>query len=253
MGSSLTLAETYDWAIEFRSFTVQHALTVLLFVGSMVVAAVLGARWRGTRRETALRTGWIVTTVAWQAMAIGYYLWPSHFNSYESWPLHLCDLAAWVAPVALLTQIPWIRGLLYFWGIGLSTQAFFTPVVDGGFGEFSYWLFFIGHTQIVGSAVYDVVALGYRPTARHWILTVLLTAGWLAVVTPINIIFDVNYGYTGREQPSGPTLLDHLGPWPWRIGTLMAAGIIATGIAYAVWPLASLVFSRHRRDETGPA
>lgn len=233
--SPLALAESYDWATQFRSFSLQHLATLLLFGGSMVGSAALGRRWHGTPKELLLRRGWIVTTVAWQIMATIYFLAPSRFNAYESWPLHLCDIAAWVAPVALLTQVGWVRGWLYFWGVGLSTQAFFTPVVEGGHGDFRYWLFFVGHTQIVGSAVYDVVALGYRPTLRHWGIMSLISLGWLVVVTLLNVAFDVNYGYTGRVLPDGPTLLDHLGPWPWRILWLTLAGQGVCAIAYFAW------------------
>lgn len=247
------VAPTLDWAHHFHAFTPQHGVTLLVFVGSMVAAAALGRRWRGQGREWLLRAGWIWTTIAWQTLAVIYYLLPANFDPYESWPLHLCDLAAWVAPFALLTQKRWLRTLLYFWGIGLSTQAFITPVVQGGYLDIKYWLFFVGHTQIVGSAVYDVVALGYRPRLRDWGVATLITLGWMAVVTPINVIFDVNYGYTGRHLPDGPTLLDNLGPWPWRILWLFFAGQAAWFLAWVVWPIAGGIVRRlHPTEATTP-
>jgi hypothetical integral membrane protein (TIGR02206 family) len=225
----------YDWATEFHAFTPQHWLTLAAFFGLMAGACWLGWRWRGQRRERILRHAWIWTTIAWQSAAVVWYFLPANFEPYESWPLHLCDLAAWVAPFALLTQRRWLRSLLYFWGLGLSTQAFFTPVVEGGFGTIRYWLFFVGHTHIVGSALYDMIALGYRPTLRDWGVVTLITLAWLAAVTAINIAFDVNYGYSGNTKPGGRTLIDFLGPWPWRIGTLFLAGQVALGLAYLPW------------------
>ncbi|MFG0258989.1 MAG: hypothetical protein ACF8LK_01445, partial [Phycisphaerales bacterium JB041] len=159
MQTGTAISRGYDWAAEFHAFTPQHLVTLMVLVGLMAGSCWLGRRWlpgdggpvpspaRGAPRssgpdwEWRFRLVWVCTTVAWQAMAVVWYLLPRNFDWYESLPLHLCDLAAWVAPLALLTQRRWLRSLLYFWGIGLSTQAFFTPVVDGGHGDIRFWLF----------------------------------------------------------------------------------------------------------------
>lgn len=237
----------YDWATEFHAFTLQHLATLAVFLGLIAAACILGRRWRDTRREKILRHAWIWTTIAWEAWAFVWYLLPSNFDRYESWPLHLCDLAAWVAPLALLTQKRWLRSLLYFWGLGLSTQAFITPVVSTGHAGIKYWLFFVGHTHIVGSAFYDMIALRYRPTLRDWGVVTLITIAWLAVVTPINVLFDVNYGYTGSERVRG-TVLEYLGPWPWRIVSLLVAGQVACGLVYLPWAVAGWLEKRKAKS-----
>lgn len=269
MRAGASNTEAYDWALEFRAFTPQHLLTLGLFVGLMAgscwlgrrclatggvhsgdgrAAAKVGASSEGVDWEWRLRLAWIWTTIAWQAMATVWYLLPRHFDWYESLPLHLCDLAAWVAPLALLTQKRWLRSLLYFWGLGLSTQAFLTPVVEGGHGDFSYWLFFVGHTHIVGSAVYDVVVLGYRPRLRDWGVVTLLTLAWIVPVTVFNVLMDVNYGYTGNTAPGGTTVIDYLGPWPWRLGTMVVGAQVLFAVVYVPW----LVVGRRSRPTESP-
>lgn len=272
------ISREYDWAVEFHAFTPQHLVTLMVLVGLMAGSCWLGRRWlprdggrvpslargaprsgcgpsraRGARPgaggadwEWRLRLVWIGTTSAWQAMALVWYLLPRNFDWYESLPLHLCDLAAWVAPLALLTQLRWLRSLLYFWGIGLSTQAFFTPVVEGGYGHLSYWLFFVGHLHIVGSAVYDVVVLGYRPRLRDWGVVTLLSLAWIVPVTVFNVLMDVNYGYTGNTAPGGTTLIDYLGPWPWRIGTIVLGSQVLFAAVFVPW----VVVGRRRRRYT---
>ena len=272
------ISRGYDWAVEFHAFTPQHLVTLMVLVGLMAGSCWLGRRWlprdggrvpslaRGAPRsgpgpslarggrpgaggadwEWRLRLVWIGTTIAWQAMALVWYLLPRNFDWYESLPLHLCDLAAWVAPLALLTQLRWLRSLLYFWGIGLSTQAFFTPVVEGGYGHFTYWLFFVGHLHIVGSAVYDVVVLGYRPRLRDWGVVTLLSLAWIVPVTVFNVLMDVNYGYTGNTAPGGTTLIDYLGPWPWRIGTIVLGSQVLFAAVFVPW----VVVGRRRRRYT---
>ncbi len=241
MAPSISNAASWSWAQSFRPFTMQHLVTVSFF-GVLMIGSVLLGRWflkhDKAHAERVLRRVWVWFTILWQGAAVVWYLLPANFDPYESWPLHLCDIAAWVAPFALLTQRRKLRALLYFWGIGLSTQAFITPILPAGYASITFWLFFVGHTQIVGSALYDVFVLGYRPTLKDWGFVTIISFIWMGLVLPINIIFDVNYGYTGRQLPDPGTLLDYLGPWPWRIGSLILVGQAALGLSYIVWPIA---------------
>ncbi|MBL8762162.1 MAG: TIGR02206 family membrane protein, partial [Phycisphaerae bacterium] len=167
-----------SWAESFTPFGLFHL--VVLGVGAICIATpiVLGVRWRGPRviaidgtigqssvksREQVLRAwvGW--STLITQALMLVYYIRPSRFVLNESLPLHICDLAGWVGGAALLTQKRWLRTLSYYWGFGLCTQAFFTPIVTQGFGHIKFWLYWINHMQIVGCAAYDLVVLRYRP------------------------------------------------------------------------------------------
>lgn len=228
----------------FTPFTLFHLVVAGLFAFTMVAAALLGRRWRGTEREWRFRSLFCWGTIVWQAMAVVYWAWPTHFDIQESLPLHLCDVAAWVAPLALLTQRRWLRGVLYFWAIGLSTQAFFTPVLDEGLSHPKFWFFWVGHTQIVGAAIYDVVALGFRPAWRDFRAGVIANAALFAVVMPLNLAFGVNYGFVGNIEPEHPTLISRLGPWPLRVLWIV---LIVHGVMLAlwlVWPLADRVLGR---------
>ncbi len=242
-----------NWATDFHPFTAQHAASSLTCLALIAGACWLGRRWRregprGEAKELRLRWAWIAFTVGWQAFAVVYWLLPANFRLGQSLPLHLCDLAAWVAPLALWLQTRWLRSLLYFWGIGLSTQAFFTPVLEQGHGDIRYWLFFIGHTQIVGSAVYDAAVLGFRPRLRDWGTASLLTFAWMAAIMPLNIALDLNYGYIGDQRTEKPTLIDSLGPWPLRILWLVLLGQLAFFLIYIPWPLAERLARRWRRS-----
>ncbi len=234
----------------FMPFTPFHYITAGLLVISMVGASMLGRRWRGTPRELAFRRTWAWSTIAWQAASVAYWAWPTHFYLPESLPLQLCDVAAWIAPLALLTQKRWLRAVLYFWAIGLSTQAFFTPVLSEGLAHPRFWFFWIGHTQIVGSAIYDVVALGFRPTFKDLLLGVLANLALFAVVMPLNLAFGLNYGFVGDSEPDQPTLITRLGPWPLRIVWILLLVHSIMLVLWLVWPLVSLI--RGRGNRTSP-
>lgn len=235
------------WITEFRAFSALHLVTVVVLAVAMAGSCGLGRRWRGTRSEWRLRLGWSVFTLVWNAAALVFYLVPANFDPRESWPLHVCDVAAWVAPAALLTQRRWLRTLLYFFGIGLSSQAFVTPVVEEGVGSLRYWLFWIGHTQIVGSALYDVAVLGYRPRWRDLLIAAGSLVAYALLVTPINLAWGLNYGYIGDGRPERPTLIDRLGPWPLRLVPMLGLALGVFTVAWAIWA----VPARWRRSQGG--
>lgn len=230
-------AQVGNWLTQFHVFSLLHLVTVLVLAIAMAGSCHLGLRWKGKPHEWRLRLTWCLFTMAWNVGALVYYLLPGVFDPMDSWPLHICDLAVWIAPAALLTQKRWLRTLLYFFGIGLSTQAFLTPVVDGGVAGIKYWLFWIGHTQIVGSAIYDLAVLGYRPRWRDAVFAMAALVAYAVAITPINLSFGVNYGYIGNSKPEKPTLIDKLGPWPWRLIPMFAMALGVFVLAWVVWAI----------------
>jgi hypothetical integral membrane protein (TIGR02206 family) len=233
-----------DWLSTFAPWTLFHIATVAVCAGAMLAACVGGRCWHPGEKERRFRVAWGWVVLAYQTWYVIWYAMPGRWDWKESLPFQLCDLAAFVAGLAMITQWrPW-RTLLYFWGIGLSTQAFFTPIVTTGLASAHFWMFWIGHTMIVGSAVYDVVVRGYRP--RMWDLGMALgvTTLYATFIFGFDVVMTrllnepINYLYIGPSRPTNPTLVDKLGPWPWRALAIGAIGIADFIVIWAVWPLA---------------
>jgi len=241
-----------SWPTHFHPFSLLHLITVAALAIAMAGSCHLGLKWKGTPAERRLRLCWCIFTVIWNVAAMAFYLWPGNFDPIESLPIHICDLAVWIAPVALLTQRRWLRTLLYFFGIGLSTQAFVTPVVDGGVAGVRYWLFWIGHTQIVGSAIYDVGVLGYRPRFKDLLFAAASLIVYALAVTPINLVWGLNYGYIGNYTPERPTLIDRLGPWPFRLLPMFALALTVFTLAWAVWAIPAALRGRKVQPDNCP-
>jgi hypothetical integral membrane protein (TIGR02206 family) len=222
----------------FQPFTAFHVVTVVICFALMAAASGLGRTWRSTPRERAFCNSWAFVVLTYQIVVTIYWMMPSRFELDYSLPLQLCDLAAFVAPLALLTQNRKLRTLLYFWGIGLSTQAFLTPILTTGLGTLHYWFFWIGHVAIVGSAIYDVAVRGYRPTLKDLVFASGFSIALTLTMVVVNIALDSNYLYVGNTNPENPTIVDSLGPWPFRILPMMALGLTVFVIIYAVWPIA---------------
>lgn len=227
------------WLEEFRPFTWQHVLAAGGAIAIMLVMVLLGRRWRDDdpTRERRLRGGWVATVVLLAAFTITWWLLPRNFDIRISLPLHVCDLAVLLAIPALLTEIRWIRAVLYFWAIGLSTQAFFTPILTRGVAEVGFWIFWIGHLHIVGSAVYDVAVRRFRPTLADLGVATAISIAYISAMFLLNWAFDLNYGYVGPAIAEG-TIITALGPWPQRVPIMVALGIAAMTIAWIPWGVA---------------
>lgn len=250
MNGLLAQAAPFDWRVDFRSFTAIHFLTVAAFGAAMIGSCWVGRQWRGTARERRFRVAWGWVILVYQMWYTAWYLMPWRFEWRVSLPLQLCDLAAFVAGLAMVTSWrPW-RSILYFWGLGLSTQAFFTPTLQFGVLHIKFWMFWIGHTMIVGSAVYDVVVGGYRPRWRDlWFVlaatyALCLTMFYLDVLMTDLVGSPISYWYIGPSKPENPTVIDKLGPWPLRVATIIGIVVAEFVVLWAVWPLARLVTGR---------
>lgn len=242
-----------NWAEDFKPFTLFHLVTFLACIAVMAAASVLGRMWYHTPKENRFRMGWATFCVLYQIGVSIFWFWPGNFTWARSIPLMLCDLAAFIAAYAMFRPDQrWALTMLYFWGLGLSTQAFFTPVLQHGYMHDEYWRFWIGHIVIVGSAIYAVVVLRYRPSVRDWVQAMLITIAYAIVVVITNLVIDglqllpvgerANYGYLGNTSPKNPTIIDKLGTWPTRI--FLVAGIVMSvfAILWAVWrPVRTMV------------
>jgi hypothetical integral membrane protein (TIGR02206 family) len=220
-------------------------LCVAVCFAVMFGTAELGRRWRRDGRGNTLRliVGWL--GVAYWIGSNAWWVFGPQYKFAQSLPLQVCDITGLIGPVALLTGKRWLRAVLYFWGLSLSIQGFVQPVVTKGAAHVEFWLFWANHTVIVGTALFDVIALGFRPRLKDFVTAVWASMLYLALIVPFDVIFKVNYGYVGPDDPVAhhKTLVDVMGPWPWRILPVTALGIFAMWLLYVPW-----WFVRRRKD-----
>lgn len=145
---------------------------------------------------------------------------PARFDVTQSLPLHICDIVPWIGCVALIRGSSWSRALAYYWGVGLSTWALLMPILNATNWSVGYWLFWLGHAQILATAAYLLWGVGYRPAWTDFRLAALVTVGYGSVVVLVNAILGADYGYLGRQPPAV-----EMGPWPARVPLLIALEI----------------------------
>lgn len=223
-----------------EAFGTAH-LVALALCGVMLGATLIGARAAATRVLTY--RAWTGFVLLMQVANIVYFALPQNAAWSRSLPLHVCDLGGLIASAALVwgvdaggrERVRWPRTMVYYWGLGLTTQAFITPTVESGMETARFWLFWLTHLAIVGTAAYEVIVRGYRPTWRDFGVACVLTAAYGVAVIPLNIATGWNYGYAGNVEAAKGTLLDVLGPWPWRLAWMYLLGVGIFAVLTLVW------------------
>jgi hypothetical integral membrane protein (TIGR02206 family) len=210
----------------FQPFSNEHLGAIL--IGCLAVLVLLWAGRRGGNSRllaTALLA--FVNLMAYPLNQAAWMTLGKPLPLDNILPLHLCDIAAMTAGFALLTQRPALCALTYFWGLAATLQALLTPALGLGFPSWPFITFFIQHFAIVAAALYLPVVTGWRPKQPLW-SDPLRVYGWsvayLAFALGVNLVLDTNFGFATRP-PANPSLIDHLGPWPWYLFSMQAIAV----------------------------
>ena len=151
------------------------------------------------------------------------------------------------AGIALLTRRPLFCALTYFWGLAATIQALLTPAITVGFPALPFLMFFVHHFAVVIAALYLPLVLGWRAKTPFW-KTPLEVFGWsqiyLVFAMAVNRLLGSNFAFASRP-PDNPSLLDHLGAWPWYL-------LAMQGIALAFFLLLALPFMKKESHPANP-
>lgn len=216
---------------EFRPFTITHLLSLLAIAGASATLAWHGRRHNGESRWAR----WIGAAFVLEWLLFhGWKATPPELRAIETLPLQMCHWTAFAAGLYLAFRVRALRPILYFWGLGLSTQALITPVLTEGPTDPIFWHFWLSHGMIIVGVVFALCADDYRPSWRDYRIACVATLCYGAAVLPVNLAIGANYGFLGRSRPDQPTVVDLLGPWPQRI--VVIAMIVATMMALLALP-----------------
>ncbi len=214
-------------------------MTHAIIIGSLTVLwggmITWGLRHQGTQLQLSVEKGLAKLYLLLWIVVHSWWLLPAHFDPAHSLPLHICDLVGLVLPLALIWRKRSLIALLYFWGIGFSLQGLLTPDLHMGLFNPLFWLFWLHHATIVGTAIYMVIVHRFQPTRRDYRWAIKAGLLYVACIFPINAIFGFNYGYLGNQHPGQPSLIDWLGPWPWRVGIMVGLAWVGMTLLFIPW------------------
>jgi hypothetical integral membrane protein (TIGR02206 family) len=230
----------------FQLFGTAHLLAL-----SVIAALALGLPLLLRRRAPGM-----VTSVAWllgalllaQEVAQAAWLWRSLGLSLHLLPLDLCTLSVFLTAWVLIARSPRIYEVVYFWGLGGTTQALVTPELSHGFPSAAFLFFFAGHGLVVIGVVYATFALRLRPYPRSILRVAAMTLALAAAVFLLNLLLGTNFMYL-MAKPMQPSLLDWFGPWPWYLAGLFLTALLTFAVLYLPW----VVVDFRRSHRTPPS
>jgi len=236
----------------FQPYSALHAAVVVLLLLVTMCLVWLRRRWSDSPRAGRLdRALGIAALVVWAMYKV--YVWLPGVRGLEySLPLQFCDFTGLVAPLVLLTSRRPLRAILYFWGLGFSILAFIAPDLHEGTGSGRFWLFWLSHCAIVGSALYDLAGRRFWPGWRDWRIAVAAATVYVALMAPFDALTHFDYGYVGPSAPGQPPILDAMGPWPWRLAVQAVLAVVALTLLLLPWEIFRRVSQgRAGRDTSG--
>lgn len=209
-----------------------HLLVVLGFAVMLVTMVVAGRRSPGPTRVAVAVYG----AACWLLSAF-YFASYDRVDLAQSLPIQACDLLAFFAPLSVVLRARWLKAVVYFGGFGLTTQAFFTPVIQTGPDTLRFWVFWALHSEIVLTAVYLVAVDRFRPGWRDLLSASIFWTAYALTMIAINIKTGWYYGYLGPEIPPSAedSILRFLGPWPVRPMVMMLMGATLFVLLWLPW------------------
>ena len=222
-------------------FGAEHLVTLSLVFGAAVLLPLAVRRLLpGAARPVALLLAAMlliqeVAQLVLTAMATG--------PSAALLPLHLCTLSVYLTAWMLVTGAQRVYEVVYFWGLGGTTQALLTPDLNQGFPAPAFLFFFLGHGLVIVGVFYATIVYRLRPYPASVARVAAITLTLAAAIFFVNLCLGTNFLYL-MAKPSRPSLLDWLGPWPWYWLGLIGVGLLSFLILYAPFLLADLVQRR---------
>lgn len=236
-------------AQRFELFGVVH-LTTLFVILAVSVGLPLMVRKAGTAPKQRVAAALALLLIGQEVSRV--WLGLKHTGSFtpELLPLHLCTAAVYLSAWMLLGRSRGVYEVVYFWGLGGTTQALLTPDLEHNFPHPAFLKFFLGHGLIIAAVMYATIVFRFRPYLRSIPKVAFITLLYTAGVAMVNALWGTNFLYLS-SKPAQASLLDYFGPWPWYLIGLFGAALVSFVIWYTpffIWD----VSLRRRRDVTKP-
>lgn len=168
-------------------------------------------------------------------------------------PMQLCDWTLFAVAAAL--WFGWRTGfeLGYFWGLGGTLQALFTPAIDANVGILRLFGFFLSHSIIVVGVVYLMLARGFRPQPASLIRVAIASEIYFVTALITNGLTGQNYGFLAHKPPTRSMLDLFSDTWWLYVVQLNLTGLVMFAFFYLPWLLVDRLRRRATSERTAPS
>jgi hypothetical integral membrane protein (TIGR02206 family) len=234
----------------FQLFGTPHLVTLVLIVAAALLLPLAVRLWRPSAARPVAH---VLATLLLVQEGVQLLLETKRAGlSVELLPLQLCTMAVYLTAWMLISRAPRVYEVVYFWGLGGSTQALVTPDLAQGFPAPAFLLFFLGHGLVIVGVLYGAIVFRLRPYPASILRVIALTLAAAAAVFFVNLWLGTNFMYL-MAKPPHPSLLDWFGPWPWYWLGLIGVGLITFLVLYMPFLIADRIRRRGDGNSRGPA
>ncbi|MBM7568108.1 putative integral membrane protein (TIGR02206 family) [Paenibacillus sacheonensis] len=215
-------------------------------IAAMVVFSLLLYCFRSGIRNHApikkiIRYSILLGLLAPQIVLYSWYVIQGLWDVKYTLPLELCSISQLLAIIMLFSRSRLLYQVVFFAGIGGAMQAMFTPDLDYPFPHFRFFHFFIVHIAIILAPLYMTWIENFRPTRKSIWITMIFLNILLVVVGGTDYWLGANYMFL-KHKPTGASLLDLLGPYPYYL-------VVEEIIALVIFTIMYLPFIRWKREQ----
>lgn len=198
------------------SAVVRKSLALVLFAAVMADPPITFLRYAGESRD-----------LAWTMV------------NETAWPFYLCDWAAVICGLALLTKSQRLTEVAWCWGLGGTLQGLVYPAsLSYDWPNPDWYAFFAEHGGVPVAGMVLVFGLGLKPEAgaawRAW----LWILAYFGIVAVVNLLFihqggykASNYGFVCTSDYSPFAVL---GRWPVYVAAVI--GLLGVFFIALTWP-----------------
>lgn len=219
----------YNPEVKFHMWDTAHLLTIALIIILLAFFYFFRNKLSPYRRSIRITIGilLIINRISLDIWYVSTGMWDIR----TSLPIELCSIASLVCAIMLFTKSRVLFEVFYFLAIGGAVQAILTPDLDFGFPQYRYIQFFTDHFMLILAPLIMIWLYHYTITLKSVLKAFLAINGIAAVVFIVNITLSANYMFL-IHKPSGGSLLDFLGPYPYYLLSLEGIALIIFFILY---------------------
>jgi len=228
--------------VSFAMFSLEHVLMIVILVCATFSLYFFRLK---LNRDWLRKWEWLVAA-SLILFELSYQMWMVVMGKWDishALPLELSNFSIILVVVLLITRKQLVFEMVFLAGIGGALQAMITPVLSYGFPHFVFWHFFYTHMMVIWVAFYFLWCRGFSFTIVSVMKAMLFLNLMLPLIYFVNQSVDGNYWFI-MVKPTGGSLLDFFGPYPWYILGMELA-------AFLFFLLLWLIFGQKNRTADG--